>query len=76
MATPMFIAGPVARNSATASGSVTSALAAGTPSSLAAPSIAGSEARLDWVEIATACGATIARANRPSGHRAATAATP
>ena len=62
MATETFIAGPVARNSATASGIVTSALRCGTLSCLAASSIAGSEARLDWVEIATACAGIIARA--------------
>ena len=76
MATPMFIAGPVARNSATASGRVTSALASSTPSVRAARSIAGSEARLDWVEIATACGSIIARANAGSDQRAPTIATP
>ena len=71
----MFIAGPVARNSATDSGRVTSALVAGTPSARAAPSIAGSEARLDWVEIATACGEIIAFAKDDSLHRVVSAAT-
>jgi len=71
----MFIAGPVARNKATASGKVTSALASRTPNPSAARSIAGSVARLDWVEKATACGSNMARAKVASDQRAATPAT-
>ena len=54
MATAKFIAGPVARSSATASGKVTPAVATGVPSERAPASIAGSEASEDCVETATA----------------------
>ena len=54
MATARFMHGPVARNSATAIGSTTSAVRSPTPSARTPVSIAGSEASEDCVEIATA----------------------
>ena len=54
MTTAMFIAGPVARNSAAASGRTVSTTEAERPSFRAYSSIAGSEPVEDWVEKAIA----------------------
>ena len=67
----MFIAGPVARNKATASGSATSASRRRTPSASAAFNMAGSEARLDRVAKATADGPPMAR-RKAAGRKRAT----
>ena len=75
MATAMFIAGPVARNKATAIGKVTSATRWLTPTMRADASIGGRQASEDSVETAIACGATIARAKAGSGRRPAIIAT-
>ena len=70
MATARFIAGPVARKIATASGSVTPAVATGTPSVRDPSTIAGSEASELCVLIATACAGSAARAKSISRSRA------
>ena len=67
----MFIAGPVARNSATEIGKVTSATSSRMPIVFTAASIAGSDASDERVEIATAVGATIPRVKSPGPIRAA-----
>ena len=65
-ATAKFIAGPVARRIATASGRVTPAVRTGTPIAPALVSIACRVAIDDWVEIDTAWLGSEARRNLPS----------
>ena len=75
MATARFIAGPVARNRATASGSTTPEVATGMSSFSDALSIAGSDASELCVLIATAITGALAAMKRPSRTRPPIAAS-